>query len=69
VGGDLKYIQGGMQLDAYGQGTVLKLTSAVKIHDQAPFLLRAMRSLPYHDMLPAIGGNTILALKIKQRVK
>ncbi|MCK4079222.1 MULTISPECIES: SRPBCC family protein [Acinetobacter] len=69
VGGDLKYIQGGMQLDAYGQGTVLKLTSAVKIHDQAPFLLRTMRSLPYHDMLPAIGGNTILALKIKQRVK
>nr|WP_235953693.1 SRPBCC family protein [Acinetobacter terrae] len=69
VGGDLKFIRGGMQLIPQGNGTLLNVTSAMKIHDKAPFLLRAMRSMPYHDMLPAIGGNTVLALKIKQKMK
>jgi len=41
----------------------------MKIHDQAPFLLKAMRSLPYHDMLPAVGGNTVYALKVQQKLK
>ena len=68
-GGDLKFVKGGMQLIPQGNGTLLKVTSAMKIHDKAPFLLRAMRSMPYHDMLPAIGGNTVLALKIKQKMK
>lgn len=69
VGGDLQFVKGGMQLIPQGNGTLLNVTSAMKIHDQAPFLLRAMRSMPYHDMLPAIGGNTVLALKIKQKMK
>lgn len=69
VGGDLQFVKGGMQLIPQGNGTLLKVTSAMKIHDKAPFLLRAMRSMPYHDMLPAIGGNTVLALKIKQKMK
>lgn len=69
VGGDLKFIQGGMQLIPQHSGTLLQISSAMKIHDKAPFLLRAMRSLPYHEMLPAIGGNTVLALKMKQQVK
>ncbi|MGE4316619.1 SRPBCC family protein [Acinetobacter sp.] len=69
VGGDLQFVKGGMQLIPQGQGTLLNVTSAMKIHDQAPFLLRAMRSMPYHDMLPAIGGNTVLALKIKHKMK
>jgi hypothetical protein len=69
VGGDLQFVKGGMQLIPQGNGTLLNVTSAIKIHDQAPFLLRAMRSMPYHDMLPAIGGNTVLALKIKQKMK
>ncbi|MFH7767695.1 SRPBCC family protein [Acinetobacter sp. BSP-28] len=69
VGGDLQFIKGGMQLIPQGTGTLLKVTSAMKIHDKAPFMLRAMRSMPYHDMLPAIGGNTVLALKIKQKLK
>lgn len=69
VGGDLQFVRGGMQLIPQGNGTLLNVTSAMKIHDKAPFLLRAMRSMPYHDMLPAIGGNTVLALKIKQKMK
>lgn len=69
VGGDLKFIQGGIQLIPQHSGTLLQISSAMKIHDKAPFLLRAMRSLPYHEMLPAIGGNTVLALKMKQQVK
>ena len=69
VGGDLQFVRGGMHLIPQGNGTLLNITSAMKIHDQAPFLLRAMRSMPYHDMLPAIGGNTVLALKIKQKMK
>lgn len=69
VGGDLQFVKGGMQLIPQGTGTLLKVTSAMKIHDKAPFMLRAMRSMPYHDMLPAIGGNTVLALKIKQKLK
>nr|WP_086198651.1 hypothetical protein [Acinetobacter sp. ANC 4169] len=69
VGGDLQFVKGGMQLIPQGTGTLFKVTSAMKIHDQAPFLLRAMRSMPYHDMLPALGGNTVLALKIKQKMK
>ncbi|MGE8560155.1 MAG: SRPBCC family protein [Acinetobacter sp.] len=69
VDGDLQFVRGGMQLIPQGNGTLLNVTSAMKIHDKAPFLLRAMRSLPYHDMLPAIGGNTVLALKIKQKMK
>ena len=69
VGGDLQFVKGGMQLIPQGNGTLLNITSTMKIHDKAPFLLRAMRSMPYHDMLPAIGGNTVLALKIKQKMK
>ncbi|CAB1218424.1 SRPBCC family protein [Acinetobacter bouvetii] len=69
VGGDLQFVQGGMQLIPQANGTLFNVTSAMKIHDQAPFLLRAMRSMPYHEMLPAVGGNTVLALKIKQRMK
>ena len=69
VGGDLQFVKGGMQLIPQGSGTLLNVTSAMKIHDKAPFLLRAMRSMPYHDMLPALGGNTVLALKIKQKMK
>ena len=65
----MQFVKGGMQLIPQGTGTLFKVTSAMKIHDQAPFLLRAMRSMPYHDMLPALGGNTVLALKIKQKMK
>ena len=65
-GGDLKYLKGQMQFDANQTGTLLKMTTAVKIDDQAPFLLKAMRSLPYHDLLPSVGANTVFAQKIRK---
>lgn len=68
TGGDLKLVRGAMHLMPFKQGSLLNITSAVKIDDNAPFLLRAMRSMPYHEMLPAVGGNTVFALKIRQKV-
>ena len=67
--GDIKTVKGKMQLIAHEQGTLLKLTSSIKIDQDAPFLIRAMRSLPYHEMLPALGGNTVYALKVRNKVK
>ena len=64
-GGDLKYIKGQMEFNQHGTGTLLKMTNAAKIDDKAPFLLRAARSLPYHDLLPTVGANTVFALKIQ----
>lgn len=68
TGGDLQFVRGSMQIHPQQQGSLLQLTSAMKIDDKAPFLLRAMRSLPYHDMLPALGGNTVFALKVKEKL-
>ncbi|RZF49761.1 SRPBCC family protein [Acinetobacter halotolerans] len=67
-GGDLRYIKGQMHLNASNQGSLLKMTTAMKIDEKAPFLLRAMRSLPYHDTLPAVGGNTVFMQKIKTKM-
>ncbi|KGT46805.1 MULTISPECIES: hypothetical protein [Acinetobacter] len=69
VGGDLKFVKAGMKLLPQGQGTLFQMISSMKIHDQAPFLLRAMRSLPYHDVLPAVGANTVYALKVQKKLK
>lgn len=69
VGGDLRYVQGGMQILPQAEGSLLNVTSAMKIDTQAPFLLRAMRSMPYHELLPALGGNTVMTLKIQQKIK
>lgn len=69
TGGDLKLVRGAMTLSPLKQGSLLNVTSALKIDDEAPFLLRAMRNFPYHDMLPAIGGNTVFTLKIQQMNK
>ncbi|WP_436898302.1 SRPBCC family protein [Acinetobacter gyllenbergii] len=66
-GGDLRFIKGKMQLSSLNQGTLLSMTSAMKIDEKAPFLLRAMRSLPYHDVLPAVGGNVVFVQKIKAK--
>ena len=64
-GGDLKYVKGQMAIKPYQQGSLFEMTTAAKIDDQAPFLLRAVRSLPYHDVLPAVGANNVFLLKIK----
>ncbi|CAG69862.1 hypothetical protein [Acinetobacter baylyi] len=69
TGGDLRFVKGSMQTLAQPSGSLFKMTSAAKIDAKAPFLLRAMRSLPYHDILPAASGNTIFSLKIKEKMK
>ena len=67
-GGDLRLIKGKMIASELNQGTLFKITSSMKIDEKAPFLLRAMRSLPYHDVLPAVGGNTVFVQKIKAKM-
>lgn len=64
-GGDLRYSKGMTQFNPNGNGTLLKMTTAMKVDEKAPFLLRAARSLPYHEMLPAIGGNAVFVQKIR----
>lgn len=66
-GGDLRFIKGQMGFTELNQGTLLKMTTSMKIDEKAPFLLRAMRSLPYHDVLPAVGGNAVFVQKIKAK--
>lgn len=67
-GGDLRFIKGEMRLAAQDQGTLFKMTTSMKIDEKAPFLLRAMRSLPYHDVLPAVGGNAVFVQKLKAKI-
>ncbi len=69
IGGDLKYVKGGMKLLPQAQGTLLQMTTSLKIDNDAPFLIRAMRSMPYHDLLPADGANTVYALKVQQKLR
>ncbi|WP_406741440.1 SRPBCC family protein [Acinetobacter shaoyimingii] len=66
-GGDLKYIKGTTEFNAHAKGTLLKMVTAMKIDEKAPFLIRAARSLPYHDVLPTVGGNVVFAEKIKAK--
>ena len=67
-GGDLRLIKGKMVATELNHGSLFKITSSMKIDEKAPFLLRAMRSLPYHDVLPAVGGNTVFVQKIKAKM-
>ena len=64
-GGDLRYLKGQIQFLPQGNNTLLKMTTTIKIDEKAPFLLKAARSLPYHEMLPALGANAIFAQKVK----
>lgn len=64
-GGDLRYLKGQIQFLPQGNDTLLKMTTTIKIDEKAPFLLKAARSLPYHEMLPALGANAIFAQKVK----
>ena len=63
-GGDVRFIRGKMQFKAHQEGTLFKMTTAAKIDSKAPFLIRAVRSLPYHDLLPTVGINTAFSLKL-----
>lgn len=70
-GGDIEYMQGQMQFSELantksGQHTFLSMTSASKIGDNAPFLLRMGKSLPYSDLLPTVGGAPVFIYKTNQ---
>ena len=63
VGGDVKFMKSRMSVKDFGSGSVWKITAAGKIDDDAPFLLRAMRSLPYHDVLPSASMASVVSAK------
>ena len=70
-GGDIEYMQGQMNFSALpntksGQQTLLSMTSASKIGDNAPFLLKIGKSLPYADLLPTVGGAPVFIYKANQ---
>jgi hypothetical protein len=70
-GGDIEYMQGQMQFSplsgsSTGQQTFLSMTSAGKIGDNAPFLLKIGKSLPYSDLLPTVGGAPVFIYKANQ---
>ena len=69
VGGDMKLMKTTMQISPYQQNSVWKMTSAAKIDASAPFLLRSMRSLPYHDVLPTAAVSKVIASKARNELK
>lgn len=69
VGGDVKYMQNRMEILPYQQQSVWKMTTAAKIDASAPFLLRAMRSLPYHDVIPTSAMARVITDKAHKELK
>lgn len=66
-GGDIEYMQGQMQFSALSnQQTFLSMTSAAKIGDNAPFLLKIGKSLPYSELLPTVGGTPVFIYKANE---
>ncbi len=68
VGGDLKFVRSRMFILPYGTGSVWKIVGGGKIDDSAPFLLRAMRSLPYHDVLPSAVIASVINAQAKRKM-
>ena len=60
-GGDLEFLEGRMNFEPLGSSqTRVIMTSAAKVGEDAPFLLRISRLVPYYDYLPAIGMAPLL---------
>ena len=69
-GGDIEFMQGRMQFETLGkQQTRLIMTSSAKIGDNAPFLLKLSKALPYADLLPSVGGAPVLISKTNEYLK
>lgn len=68
VGGDVKFMKSRMSVKDFESGSVWKITAAGKIDDDAPFLLRAMRSLPYHDVLPSASMASVINAKATEKL-
>ena len=59
-GGDVEYMQGRMKMAALTpQTTSLVLNHSTKIGENAPFLLKMAKSLPYSDLLASVSGASI----------
>lgn len=63
VGGDIKFMKSKMEILPYQQHSVWKMSTASKIDPSAPFLVRSMRSLPYHDVIPTAAIARVITDK------
>jgi hypothetical protein len=63
-GGDVEYMQGRMKMAAISpQTTSLVMNHSTKIGDNAPFLLKMAKALPYADLLSTVGGTSVFIAK------
>lgn len=68
VGGDIKFLRSRTLIQPYAQGTIWQITAAAKIDDQAPFLLRAAKSLPYSDVLPSATLARVISSNVRKQL-
>ena len=63
-GGDVEYMQGRMKMAALTpQTTSLVLNHSTKVGENAPFLLKMAKALPYSDLLASVSGASIFIAK------
>lgn len=63
-GGDIEYMQGRMQFEPISnQQTLLIMNNAGKLGNNAPFLLKLTKNIPYAEFLPTVGGVPMLVNK------
>lgn len=69
IGGDIEHMVGRMMFEPVGsQRTRVTLISAGKLGDNAPFLLRIGKSLPYSDFMPTVGSSPLILDKVNQHL-
>lgn len=69
-GGDVEYMQGRMKTVALSpQTTSLVMNHSTKIGENAPFLLKMAKALPYSDLLSTVGGSAIFIAKTNEYLK
>lgn len=70
IGGDIEHMVGRMVFEPVGpQRTRVTLVSAGKLGDDAPFLLRIGKSLPYNDFMPTVGSSPLILDKVNQHLQ
>lgn len=70
AGGDVEYMQGRMKMAALTpQSTSLVMSHSTKIGDNAPFLLKMAKALPYSDLLSTVGGASVFISKTNDHLK
>ena len=69
IGGDIDFMQGRMAFAPAGNRTRIVMTTAGKVGDNDPFLLRIGRALPYSDFLSSLGSLPVLLGKADRYVR